>query len=177
MAYSTPQRMRGTSLATLRGIALTAAVLGLVVAGCAEGSGDPSKDPTTSASEPEPTQTAPTDEEPTDGEPTDDGESTGDGEPTDGGDDPRVQSAIEDLADHAEVDPASIGIAELNRVTWPDGSLGCPEPDQMYTQALVDGQQLILTIADREYFYHSALDQDFFLCESPMDPAENETTQ
>lgn len=38
-------------------------------------------------------------------------------------------------------------------VTWPDGSWGCPEPGQMYTQALVAGVHALVTAEGTSYDY------------------------
>jgi SAM-dependent methyltransferase len=36
------------------------------------------------------------------------------------------------------MDADAVTVVTVERVTWPDGSLGCPDPDQMYTMALVE---------------------------------------
>jgi hypothetical protein len=41
-------------------------------------------------------------------------------------------------------------------VTWSDGSLGCPMPGQMYTQALVPGWRLIVSDGARDLTYHAS---------------------
>lgn len=41
-------------------------------------------------------------------------------------------------------------------MTWNDGSLGCPEPGMMYTQALVPGYRIVLESAGVAYDYHGA---------------------
>ena len=40
-------------------------------------------------------------------------------------------------------------------VEWRDGSLGCPAPGMMYTQALVPGYRLIFTDGTRTYEVHT----------------------
>ena len=52
-------------------------------------------------------------------------------------------------------------------VQWPDGSLGCPEPGQMYTQALVNGYRIVIGIADRKYDYRASEHGFFKLCPGP----------
>jgi hypothetical protein len=86
-------------------------------------------------------------------------------------DDPVAQVAElarADLADRLQVDPTQIEIVSAERVTWPDGSLGCPQPGQFYTQALVDGSRVILGIDNRSrvYVYHAGSDSQPFLCPS-----------
>ncbi|MEJ7720727.1 MAG: hypothetical protein WKF58_09900 [Ilumatobacteraceae bacterium] len=40
------------------------------------------------------------------------------------------------------------------RVTWRDGSLGCPKQGELYTQALVPGRRVILRAGGSELAYH-----------------------
>src|SRR5690606_32198724 len=56
-----------------------------------------------------------------------------------------IHAARADLAARLDVDPAAIEVASAGRVTWSDGSLGCPEPGKMYTQALVYGYRVVHT--------------------------------
>ncbi len=60
---------------------------------------------------------------------------------------------------------AEITVVEAAQVTWPDGSLGCPEPGQAYTQALVDGYQVILDAGGEELDYRVGSGGSFRLCE------------
>ena len=68
---------------------------------------------------------------------------------------PYVDQAIEDLADHLGTEPSSITVTSAEAVVWPDGSLGCPEPGMVYTQAQVDGLLIRLSADGIEYRYHS----------------------
>ncbi len=40
-------------------------------------------------------------------------------------------------------------------VEWPDGSLGCPAPGMMYTQAIVPGYKLAFSDGTRTYEIHA----------------------
>ena len=77
--------------------------------------------------------------------------------------------ALTDLAARLDVDPSEIEVVSVEEVTWPDGSLGCPKPGMSYTQALVDGQLIILAVDGREYEYHSGRGREPFYC--PADQA------
>lgn len=70
-----------------------------------------------------------------------------------------------DLARRLSLDPAQIELVDAASVTWPDGSLGCPKPGMMYTQALVDGLRIRLRAGDQVYVYHSGGERPPFLCE------------
>jgi hypothetical protein len=79
---------------------------------------------------------------------------------------PIVAPALDDLAGRLQVAPADIEIVSTEEVTWPDGSLGCPEPGMSYTQALVEGSKVILQHDDRVFVYHAGDDDVPFLCAS-----------
>lgn len=77
-----------------------------------------------------------------------------------------VEKAVEDLASRAGVATDSIVVVLAEEKTWPDGSIGCPQPGMSYTQALVDGSRVLLRAGDRLYDYHAGADGEPFLCES-----------
>lgn len=77
-----------------------------------------------------------------------------------------VETAIRDLAGRLDVSEADIEVIEVKDVQWPDGALGCPEEGKMYTQALVDGSQVLLGVDERIYDYHAGSDGEPFLCPS-----------
>ncbi|WP_418605475.1 hypothetical protein [Georgenia sp. SUBG003] len=51
-------------------------------------------------------------------------------------------------------------------MTWNDGSLGCPEPGTVYTQALVDGYHVVLEAGGERYDYRVGGAADVRLCTS-----------
>jgi hypothetical protein len=79
---------------------------------------------------------------------------------------PVVAAAIDDLARRLGAPPEDIEVLSAEEVTWPDGSLGCPEPGMSYTQALVNGAKVVLRYEDRVYVYHAGADAKPFLCPS-----------
>ena len=81
---------------------------------------------------------------------------------------PIVDPAIDDLAGRLGAPPEDIEVVTAEEVTWPDGSLGCPEPGMSYTQAMVEGSKVTLQYEDRFYVYHAGDDAQPFLC-----PSEN----
>lgn len=78
-----------------------------------------------------------------------------------------VSLAVSDLADRLDVDPEQVKVVLAEDVTWPDGSLGCPEPGRFYTQALVDGRRIILQVGADRYHYHSGGGRKPFYCPHP----------
>ena len=81
--------------------------------------------------------------------------------------DDAVVKARADLAAHLGVEVDSIEVSMVEEVVWRDGSIGCPEPGMVYTQALVEGLRLTLLHDGTTYYYHQGDDKDPFLCEEP----------
>jgi len=84
--------------------------------------------------------------------------------------DPIAQPAVTDLAGRLGIEESEIAVVSIEEVTWPDGSLGCPEPGTMYTQALEDGTLIILEVDGATYEYHAGVDRDPFYCDAPTPP-------
>lgn len=72
--------------------------------------------------------------------------------------------AKEDLSKRLGVAEDQIELISFDEVVWPDGSLGCPKPGEVYTQALVNGYRIILGYQGQQYDYH-ADSRNVFLCE------------
>ena len=49
------------------------------------------------------------------------------------------QEVLADAERRSGVDSGRIRVVQSESVTWRDGSLGCPEPGRLYTQALIRG--------------------------------------
>ena len=71
----------------------------------------------------------------------------------------------------------AITVQSALRVTWPDGSLGCPEPGMHYTQALVPGWRVILRAGEETLDYHAASHGALILCPRgrATDPAADQS--
>jgi hypothetical protein len=76
--------------------------------------------------------------------------------------------AMDDLVAQTGADPAAVTVVSAEQVAWPDGSLGCPQPDMMYTQAIVEGYRLILEVDGQTYDYHFSDAGTFVLCDIPL---------
>jgi hypothetical protein len=64
-----------------------------------------------------------------------------------------VDIAVADLAARLGVDPSAITVVSARDVTWPDGSIGCPQPGMNYTQVQVDGAEIVLAVNGITYRY------------------------
>jgi hypothetical protein len=69
---------------------------------------------------------------------------------------PAVRRAVvADAAQRFRVAANGVVLAQAERVTWPDSSLGCPEPGHVYGQALVAGFRVVAKTVEGELLYHT----------------------
>jgi len=62
-----------------------------------------------------------------------------------------MDALIEEAAALAGAAAPDVQVLRAEQVTWSDGSLGCPEPGMVYTQALVDGYWVVLEVGGETY--------------------------
>lgn len=67
-----------------------------------------------------------------------------------------VRVARETLARELGVPPRRIRAHDVERVEWPDASLGCPEPGMVYAQVLTSGYRMRLEVDGKVHFMHVA---------------------
>ena len=82
-----------------------------------------------------------------------------------------IRTVSDDAARRSGVDASRVRVIEAGAVTWSDGSLGCPEPDRMYTQALVPGFRIRIQAGSRLLVYHANARGNWVLC--PADRARS----
>ncbi len=82
---------------------------------------------------------------------------------------PFIEQATTDLATRLGVSADDVQVWSAVLVTWPDGSLGCPQPDMQYTQVTTDGSIIELSVDGVIHRYHSGGSQPPFLCDQPLD--------
>ena len=75
-----------------------------------------------------------------------------------------VIAALADATRRAGPGAAAPRLVHAEKVTWPDGSLGCPVPGRMYTMALVPGFRIRIQSGTSELDYHAAERGSPFLC-------------
>jgi hypothetical protein len=79
-----------------------------------------------------------------------------------------LEQLTADVAARSGVDAEAVRVVSAEAKTFSDGSLGCPQPGQQYTQALVDGYQVVLEAQGRSYDYRTSQRGGFKLCEPRM---------
>ncbi len=75
-----------------------------------------------------------------------------------------VAAARADAARRSGRAAASLQVLSAERVTWSDGSLGCPRPGMAYTMALVPGYRVRLGADGQAWDYHADLRGALVLC-------------
>lgn len=135
--------MKTDRTSRLAGLAAPLLVAALVAACSGGGAADPSPPPVTDA--PAPTATAGSGAVP----------------------DEVLQPILAAAANEAGVDRDALVIVRAERVTWSDTSLGCPNPDEMYAQVLVDGYWVVIEAGGTTLDYRVNDSGEFRRCENP----------
>jgi hypothetical protein len=86
-----------------------------------------------------------------------------------------LEAVVAEAARLASVPADQVAVVRAEPAVWSDGSLGCPQPDTMYTQAIVNGYWIILQAGTVPYDFRVANDGSFTLCPHPdsSDSADN----
>lgn len=75
-----------------------------------------------------------------------------------------VDEILKDAEELSGVPKSDLEIVRADEVTWPDGSLGCPEPGFSYTQALVEGYDIDVRAGEILLDYRATSGGNFRLC-------------
>lgn len=81
-----------------------------------------------------------------------------------------VDESIALLAEQLGVAVDQIEVTNAMEIEWRDGSIGCAEKGTAYTQALVQGVLVELTVDGTTYAFHQGQDQAPFYCAAPTEP-------
>jgi len=75
-----------------------------------------------------------------------------------------VVTAVLDMIDRLGVPAESVAVESIEAITWPDTSLGCPQPGVDYAQVAIDGSRITLRAGGETYTYHTDGDSRYLLC-------------
>lgn len=78
-----------------------------------------------------------------------------------------IDPIVADAAAGLGVDPSAVKVISAEARTYGDSSLGCPRPGEMYTQAVVDGYQVIVEVNGTQLDYRGSGPGRFRICENP----------
>lgn len=65
------------------------------------------------------------------------------------------RAVVTDAAQRFRVNTNAVVLADAERVTWPDGALGCPDPGINYPQVQVAGFRVVARTLAGELLYHT----------------------
>ena len=77
-----------------------------------------------------------------------------------------VRAAVASYAKALDLPIDAISVLSAESVTWPDGSLGCPEPGMQYIQVLTEGFRVQLEARGRRAEYHTDRGSQVLRCET-----------
>lgn len=78
-----------------------------------------------------------------------------------------IDAALDDAAARMGRPRTELRVITAEAVTWPDGSLGCPEEGRGYTDALVRGFRVRIGTSAKDWIeYHAGMDGKPFHCPS-----------
>ena len=86
-----------------------------------------------------------------------------------------IQGATSALALALNVPESSIAFLNLTPQLWPDSSLGCPQPDQAYSQVITPGYLITFRVDEATYEVHSDENQYFVVCLNSSDGVASPT--
>lgn len=66
-----------------------------------------------------------------------------------------ANAVLQDLSNREGIPISKLKIAEFSRQTWPDGCLGLPNPDELCTQALVEGWRVVVSDGSQKWVYRT----------------------
>jgi len=75
-----------------------------------------------------------------------------------------LEAIFADLEKRTGAQRSAFKVLQTEARQWNDGGLGCPEPGQVYTQAIVDGYQVVIEHQGKSFDYHASERGYFKLC-------------
>lgn len=66
-----------------------------------------------------------------------------------------VDAAVTDAASHLGVSRDTLHVDQVEPRQWPDSSLGCPQPGQLYSQIVTPGFLIVISSGAHQLEYHS----------------------
>jgi hypothetical protein len=76
-----------------------------------------------------------------------------------------LESLYEFLQTNYSIEKDDLTLIRAESVIWPDGSLGCPQPGMMYTQALVEGYWVQFQHSEKMFDFRLSQKGTFILCD------------
>jgi hypothetical protein len=78
-----------------------------------------------------------------------------------------LASIQDEVSRLASVPVDQLTLVRAQQITWPDGSLGCPAPGEMYTQSLVSGYWIVFRANNETFDFRVTEDGHYHRCDLP----------
>src|ERR1051326_3086824 len=78
-----------------------------------------------------------------------------------------VEAARQAAATHLGITADQLQASRVEAQQWPDASLGCPQPGQLYSQIVTPGYLVIVTSGNHQLEYHTDARGRVVLCHQP----------
>jgi hypothetical protein len=75
-----------------------------------------------------------------------------------------IDAALSDAASHLAIARDQLAIVQIQAQQWPDSSLGCPQPGQLYSQIVTPGYLVVISGSGKELEYHTDARSHVMLC-------------
>lgn len=75
--------------------------------------------------------------------------------------------AYAELGKRFNLDPRQIKISSVEKVDWPDSSLGNPQPGEVYAQVVTPGYKIILSVGPTKHIFHTSQNKIIYVSQSP----------
>jgi hypothetical protein len=81
-----------------------------------------------------------------------------------------IERAKYDLAERLSIEINDIEVTQAEAVTWPNASLGCPQPGMAYAEVLTPGYLILLQANNQTFEYHTSQGTEVIYCTNPQPP-------
>lgn len=78
-----------------------------------------------------------------------------------------LTAILTDASERTEVEVSALEVTRAQAMSWPDGSLGCPEPGMFYLQVITDGYWVEVVAGEERLDYRADTNGVFRLCTNP----------
>jgi hypothetical protein len=79
-----------------------------------------------------------------------------------------VALAQQRVAAELDLSTRRVLVVDVTAYTWPDSSLGCPQPGASYPSVAIEGYRIALSAGDAEYIFHTNATQ-MIACDSDLE--------
>ncbi|MGL4620328.1 MAG: hypothetical protein ACRCZS_14895 [Chroococcidiopsis sp.] len=66
-----------------------------------------------------------------------------------------VKAVIADLSQQQNISPDKLKVTKYSRESWSDGCLGLPQPEEICSQAIVEGWRVVVSDGSQKWIYRT----------------------